>query len=157
MALVLTPAQEATIDYLRIVLGDSGGSVFYPILTDDEYYIVLEKNKWDENKSLKQLAFAILFYLVQTNYRERTSDIEVWNNASIEYRKALGSLLDDLKNSINISAMPWAAGIDKEEMRRFRNDPNAIRHPLAQIGPCTQWWTRVKDYDCICGDVFGGR
>lgn len=156
--MTLTEEQEGIIDYLRITLGDSGGSVFYPILTDQEYAIVLEREGWNLDRATKKIAFSILFYLTQTSYRERTSDIEVWNNASIEYRRALNDLLNDMSTGLHIIGSPWAAGIDAAELRRFRNDPNVVRSPLAQIGHCESWWTRVNDYNKIAsfGNTFRG-
>ena len=152
----ITPEQEAKIALLRILLGDTEHSVFYPILTDEEYYVLLEANNWDVNKAKRQAGFSILFYLTQVNYRERTGDLEVWNNASIEYRKALNDLLDDTKNNLPTDIRPYAGGISAKEVCGLIHDPDYLRHPLSQITHCSSWWTRVKNYDCLLEDPSWG-
>lgn len=146
----ITPEQQETINYLRIILGDIPISAFYPILTDEEYYKVLERNNWNVKKAARQLAFSILFYLTQVNYRERAGDIEVWNNASIEYRKALQSFLDDDRNQIPTDLVPWVAGASWEDICKRINNRDWARSPLAQISLCTDWYTRVPNYETIC-------
>ncbi|MCK9530491.1 MAG: hypothetical protein M0R77_08020 [Gammaproteobacteria bacterium] len=149
----ITPEQEAKIALLRIMLGDVESSVFYPILTDEEYYLVLELNNWNVKKAARQAGFSIVFYLSQVNYRERTGDIEVWNNASIEYRKALQDFLDEnsLAN-LPLDLKPWVGGTSAKEVCKLIHDPEYLRHPLASISHCSSWWTRVKNYDCLIED-----
>lgn len=154
---VPTPEQEAKIALLRIILGDNPNSVFYPILTDEEYYAILELNGWDVRKAARQAGYSIVFYLSQVNYRERTGDIEVWNNASIEYRKALLDFLDENSMAnLPASLKPWVGGVNAKEVCALANDPNYIRHPLASISHCSSWWTRVKNYDCLIEDHVEG-
>lgn len=153
----ITPEQEEKIALLRIMLGDTPRSVFYPILSDEEYYILLESNNWDLKRAARAAGFSILFYLTQVSYRERTGDIEVWNNASIEYRKALEAFLDDKgAGALPPDIMPWAGGISAREVCGLLADPDYLRHPLASISQCSSWWTRVKNYDCLIEDHYGG-
>ena len=142
-----TPEQQAKIDLLRLLLGDVPISVFYPILTDDEYAMILKMYNWDVNKAARKAAFSILFYLTQVNYRERSGDIEVWNNASIEYRKALNDYLDSEKNILPSDLVPWVAGANPADVCKYQKD--SVRSPLAQISVCSNWWTRVDRYSCI--------
>lgn len=152
-----TPEQQAKISLLRIMLGDLEGSVFYPILSDEEYFVILETNNWNVKRAARQAGFSILFYLSQVNYRERTGDIEVWNNASIEYRKALNDFLDESGTAnLPIDIKPWIGGINAKEVCSLVNDPNYLRHPLASISHCSSWWTRIKNYDCLVEDRLGG-
>ena len=152
----ITPEQEAKIALLRIMLGDTEHSVFYPILTDEEYYALLKSNNWDVKKATRQAGYSILFYLTQVNYRERTGDIEVWNNASIEYRKALNDFVNDTSGNLPTDLKPWVGGINAKETCSLIHDPNYIRHPLAEISVCSSWWTRVKNYDCLIKDPLWG-
>jgi hypothetical protein len=144
-----TPEEQAKIDLLRIMLGDTPASVFYPILMDSEYATLLAVNNWDVNKAARQAAFSILFYLTQVSYRERTGDIEVWNNASIEYRKALNDYLSSGKNVLPEDLIPWVAGANKDDVIRYQRE--TVRSPLAQLGVCANWWTRVDRYSEIAG------
>lgn len=153
----VTPEQQTKINLLRLMLGDIQGSVFYPILTDEEYYTYLELHNWDLKRAVRDAGFSILFYLSKVNYRERTGDIEVWNNSSIEYRKALSDYLDDKGvGSIPPDLLPWVGGTSIKDVYKYINDPDYIRHPLASISQCSSWWTRVKNYDSLIEDQLGG-
>lgn len=149
MAINITPEQQAKIDLVRIIVGDAPGSIFYPALSDEQYYAILEFENWDVKKAARRIAISISLILSQVSYRERTDDIEVWNNASIEYRKALENLLDD-KGSINLpdSIAPYTAGISREDICDYINNPDMVRSPLAQISPCIAWWTRLDRLPC---------
>lgn len=153
----ITEEQQSKINLLRLMLGDIEGSVFFPILTDSEYFVILEMNNWDVRKSARQAGYSIVFYLTQVNYRERTGDIEVWNNASLEYRKALTDFLNQ-NDSANLpqGLKPWIGGVSAKEVREYLSDPDYIRHPLASISQCSSWWTRVKNYDVLTEDRLGG-
>lgn len=149
----LTPEQLAKISLMRIMLGDVPGSPFYPMLADEEYALILEMNNWDVKRAVRQAGFSILFYLTQVNYRERTGDIEVWNNASIEYRKALNDYLDDSGAGVlPPDLLPWAGGTSAKEVCSLLGDPDYLRHPLAAISHCASWWTRLKNQDCLTRD-----
>ena len=142
-----TPEEQAKIDLLRLMLGDVSNSVFYPILTDNEYAMLLIMYDWDVNKATRKAAFSILFYLTQVTYRERSGDLEVWNNSSIEYRKALNDYLDSDKSILPEDLIPWVAGANKEDVCKYQK--SSVRSPLAQISTCSNWWTRVDRYSCI--------
>lgn len=145
--------KEYRIDLVRLMIGDVPISVFYPILTDTEYAKLLAFYNWDINKTARKAAFSILFYLTQVTYRERTGDIEVWNNASIEYRKALNDYLDSEKTILPDNIRPWVAGANPSDVCKFQS--SSVRNPLAQISPCSNWWTRVDKYNCISDSRTG--
>lgn len=151
----ITPEQQEKIDLIRLLLGDIPKSAFYPILTDEEYCALLDMYDWDVRRAVRRSAFSILFYLSQVNFRERTGDIEVWQNASQEYRKALENLVSVEEKDIPSDLRPWVAGGNKYDVCRINNDPRTNRHPLAMITSCMNWWTRVDRYDCL-GDTTMG-
>lgn len=151
--ITLTEEQKKTIRIMRIILGDTPNSVFYPVLTDEEYYLLLEKNNWNVDKATTDAGYSILFYFTQENYRERTGDIEVWNNVSIEYRKALEDFLNK-KGSRYLPDVikPYVAGRSTRDYREMLSDPDYLRSPLASIAKCASWYTRVKNYDVLIKD-----
>lgn len=144
---------EKAILLLRITLGDVPGSPFYPILSDEEYEVLLEANNWNIKKSARAAGFSIVFYLTQSNYRERTGDIEVWNLAATEYRKALLDLLNE-NSAANLPSdlRPYVGGVSAKEVCELLGNSDYIRHPLASISQCSSWWTRIKGYDCLIND-----
>lgn len=149
----ITPEQEAKIKLVRILVGDTEGSIFYPALSDEEYYYILELNDWNVYRAARRIAMSIAFQLSGFTYRERTGDIEVWNNASLQYLKVLQLLLDD-DSPVNLPAdiLPYAAGISKIDVNASNCNPDKNRSPLARISPCIAWWTNVKNYPQCCED-----
>lgn len=149
----LTEEQLEKIAMVRLLIGDVEGSIFYPILSDEEIvrYLILEN--WDVMRAARRAATTVAFMLSTVSYRERTGDLEVWNNASIEYRKVLEMFLDE-SGSANLPAnlKPYAAGISVSDVEAANCNPDRNRSPLARITPCLAWWTRVKDYPCCDGN-----
>lgn len=145
-----TPEQQAKIDLVRLLVGDTPGSIFYPIMTDDEYYLILEFYNWDVMKAARRIAISISLKLSQTSTRERTGDIEVWNSAATEYAKALDAFLNDPIN-LPDRIKPFVGGISKEQICEWNNNPDAVRSPLTQISPCAAWWTKW-DRECCDKD-----
>lgn len=146
----ITPEEQAKIDLVRILVGDTPQSIFYPILTDEQYYAILQLENWNVYKAARRVGLSIALVLSQVNYRERTGDIEVWNNASIEYRKALQDMIDDGvgPGALPAGLIPYTAGISKADICKYFSDPDIQRSPLTQISPCAAWWTRVDNYPC---------
>jgi len=157
--MAITPEQQAKIDLVRLLVGDTPESIFYPMLTDEQYFAILELENWNVMRAARRAAISIAFQLARTNSRERTGDIEVWNNSYSEYRKVLELLIND-SGAFNLPAglRPYAGGISKEEMCKLLSDPDVVRSPLTQISPCVAWWTRL-DRDCCYpnGSKFGVR
>ena len=149
----ITPEQQAKISLVRVLVGDTAGSIFYPILSDEEYYAILELEGWNVYRAARRAALGISLQLTMTPYRERSGNIEVWNNASIAYYKALQGFLDDFNPAdLPSDLMPYAAGISVSDVQASNCNPDTNRSPLAQITPCCAWWTKVKNYPKCCDD-----
>lgn len=144
-----TEEQESKILAVRILIGDLPQSIFYPILSDDEIAILLETTNWNVYPAARKAAMSAAFILSMVPYRERTGDIESWNNASIQYGKYLQAFLDD-NGAINLppDLIPYAAGISKIDVCASNLNSDKNRSSLAQITPCNAWWTTVKGYPC---------
>lgn len=149
----VTPEQEAKIKLVRILVGDTEASIFYPALTDEEYYNLLELTNWNVYAAARRAAMSIAFQLSGFSYRERAGNVEVWNNASLQYLRVLQMFLDD-ESPINLppDILPYAAGISKMDVMMSNCNPDKNRSPLAQITPCVAWWTNVKNYPQCCED-----
>ena len=149
-----TPQEiEEMVSLVRILIGDTPSSIFYPVLSNSEIEKVLRLEKWDVMKAARRAAVSVAFVMTTVNYRERSGDIEVWQNASIEYRKVLDNFLDDYsKSSLPSDITAYAAGISWKDVCDSNNNPDKVRSPLARITPCLDWWTRVKNYPCCNND-----
>lgn len=137
-----TPEQIAAIRMVRLMIGDSPGSPFYPLFDDDEIASVLEYNKWNIRKATRQMAIAASMNFSQMVYRERTGDIEVWNNVSIQYQKALENIIKGSVDDFG-TLRPYFGGIDWCTVNKYNNHPDNVRSPLAQINQsecCSTEW-----------------
>jgi hypothetical protein len=107
------------IEQVRLNVGDN--SPDFQILPDDTYDFLLSKYKNNVNRSSLDAARYILFELTKFPTRERTGQIEVWNEWANAYRKALELFIKDPNLTLSV-AMPYAGGISKQDM--FENDAN---------------------------------
>lgn len=149
-----TPEEVAEkVMMVRMLIGDSPGSIFYPILSDEEIVMYLKLENWDVMRAARRAATTVAFMLTMVSYRERTGELEVWNNASLEYRKVLEMFLDESGSAkLPPNLKPYAAGISIADVDAANCNPDRNRSPLARITPCLAWWTRVKNYPCCDGN-----
>lgn len=143
----MTPEELEAISLIRILVGDVPSSLFYPVLTDEEILKILNLENGNVLRAARRVAISIAFALTSFPYRERTDSIDVWNNASIEYRKVLEAFIKE-SGEVNLphNLKPYAAGISVADVNAANNNPDRNRSPLSQISPCIAWWTRVNKY-----------
>ena len=146
-----TPEQQKKISYVRLMIGDTPSSPFYPIFEDDEIASILENYNWDVRKAVRVAAISASMQFAQMTYRERTGDIEVWNNVSLQYQKALQDLINDNSiGSLGTGLMPYFGGISWCEVGKINGNPDQVRssltwesHTIPQIGgaatPAQMW------------------
>lgn len=111
--MALTPIEEC-----RLNVGDFGDP---QILTDEDYQYFLDKYDGNVRRASLDAARAILFYLARWPTRERTGDLEVWNDWANAYRKALEAFLNDPNFNVP-NALAYAGGTSKADM--LANDSN---------------------------------
>lgn len=127
-----TPEQLEKIYQVRLLIADSPSSPFYPLFDDDEIASFLKMNGWNVRRASRQAAIAASMNFSQMVYRERTGDIEVWNNVSIQYLKALENVIKG--NVEDFGALrPYFGGVDACTVTANENDPRNVRSPLVQI------------------------
>ena len=139
-----TPGQIEAIKLVRLNIGDSAGSPFHPLFEDDEIASILEYNKWNVRKATRQMAIAASMNFSQMVYRERTGDIEVWNNVSIQYQKALENIINGSIDDYG-TLRPYFGGIDWCTVNTNNLNPANVRSPLTQINEqsgCFSRWDR---------------
>lgn len=126
-----TLEQQQKISLTRIYIGDTYTSPFYPVLTDEEIGSILEYRGWDVKKGIRDCAISASMQFAQMTYRERTGDIEVWNNVSLQYQKALQDLINDNNIlSLGVGLMPYFGGISWCEVGKINSNPDQVRNAL---------------------------
>lgn len=130
--MALTP-----IEQVRVLVGDTEGSPFFQILSDEEIQFFLDLNGGNVMAAARQAAIAISMQLAGWSSRERSGDLEVWSNLSTQYLKALQNLIDTPTGyTLPNGLMPYAAGISWTDVCANNNDPDNVRPPLTQIKVC---------------------
>lgn len=125
-----TPEEEKKIQQVRLLIGDTPSSPFYPLFQDEEIGDLLALNNWDVYKAAKMAAISASFQFAQMTYRERTGDIEVWNNVSLQYMKALDNLIKDDSFALPRGLKPYFGGISHSVMDKYNSDIDFVRSPL---------------------------
>ena len=121
--MALTPIEE-----VRLLTGDFGDP---QILTDEDYQYFLDKYDGNARRASLDAARAILFYLARWPTRERTGDIEVWNDWANAYRKALEAFIKDPNFNVP-NAIAYAGGTSKADMRSNDANNDNVRQQIYQ-------------------------
>lgn len=132
---VYTEEQETKILQVRLMIGDTPTSPFYPVFQDEEIAQFLEMNGWRVRPAIRMAAMAANMQFAQYTYRERTGDIEVWNNVSLQYQKALQNLIDESSTAqLPDGLMPYFGGISWNVVDSYNNNPDNVRSSLTWKG-----------------------
>ncbi len=131
MATPSTEEQETLILQVRLMVGDSPSSPFYPLFQDEEIAQFLIMNNWKLRPAIRMAAIAASMQFAQYTYRERSGDIEVWNNISIQYQKALQTLITESGTAyLPDGLMPYFGGISWSVVKEYNKDKDNVRSTL---------------------------
>lgn len=143
------------IDLLRLLIGDVPANIFYPIFTDEQLQQILDYCKNDVEKAARMAAYSAAYVISTINYREKVGEVEVWTNAGRDYLNVLKNFTENNSNPVPLDAIPYAAGISKEDMcKSFRNWDSVksylVRLPDNCINRCwrldvTKGWIRCEE------------
>lgn len=133
-----TPVQE-----VRLLVGDLSND--FQILPDESYDYFLEKRNGNVNRAAIDAARCILFELTKIPTRERTGQIEVWNEWANAYRRALELFIKNPDLSLS-TIVPYAGGISKSDMKSNDMDNDNVR-PGVYKGISTGEHVYNKDTD----------
>lgn len=114
-----TPEDIATV---RMIVGDVVSNPLYPILADADYDYLLGTTNQDVWQAAIKAAIIISMRIASFPTRERTGDIEVWNEYAKTYLKALDNIINTPVTLLPNLVVPYAGGISKQDM--FENDSN---------------------------------
>lgn len=117
---------------VRLVIGASSSSPFYPLISDEEVEEFLSMNGGDVRLAARDAAISLSLQLAGGNIKERYGDVEVWSNLAT-YSKLLVHVINNPSTQIPNGLMPWAGGIDKEEIILNNTDPTINHPPLEKI------------------------
>lgn len=102
--MALTPVQQVNLLIMNV-----SSNPFYPIFSDEEIQQFLDLNNQNVYAAAKMAAISASFAIAGYSTRERTGDIEVWNDYSKNYLTALGNFINNPSTLIPVGLMPWSA------------------------------------------------
>ena len=110
-------------EQVRLKIGLVGRA--YDVLSDDEINHYLTENNNNVNRTARACAVTACFIISQTTHT-KASDLEDWGTDWFSnYYKTLQMFLKDPNfNSDILSAMPYAGGISKSDIRENINNPD---------------------------------
>lgn len=139
--MALTP-----IEQVRLLIGLGTNSPFADFLTDDEIQWFLDYNDGRVIDAARMAAISLSMQLTGVPSRERVGDIDVWNNISTAYIKALDNFIKDSSaKTLPNGLMPYAAGISWVDMKANDNNPDNVRSRLIQIRLCDETGSFYND------------
>lgn len=136
-----------SIEIVRLKIGDTETSPFYPLLSDEEIQYFLDANGGNVTTASVEAAYACLMQVIAIPVREKSGEIEVWNNISKEYINALKLIISSTPAVIFGSGiMPYAAGISWEDIRANVSNADNVIPKLVQVSSGFKT-TQVLDVD----------
>ena len=141
------------IETVRLIIGDTPTSPFYPIFNEDELQQFLDINGGSVRQASRMAAIAASMQLAGYTSRERSGEIEVWSNLSTAYLAALKNLINDSgAGNLPNGLMPYASGISWADMCANNANPDNVRSPLTKVKVCD---TPVGGFALDTGDSCG--
>lgn len=139
--MALTP-----IEQVRLLIGLGTNSPFADFLTDNEIQWFLDYNDGRVIDAARMAAISLSMQLTGVPSRERVGDIDVWNNISTAYIKALDNFIKDSSaKTLPNGLMPYAAGISWVDMKANDNNPDNVRSRLTKIRLCDETGSFYND------------
>lgn len=124
------------IALIRLLIGDTPSSPFYPLFSDEEIKSFLDLVSGDIRGAVRYAAISAAMQLAGFSTRERTGNIEVWNDLSKNYLIALEMMLQNQDKEIPSGLMPWLAGQSKKELCDIRSNSDYIIPKVTNIFSC---------------------
>ena len=126
------------IQKVRLLIGDTDTSLYYPILKDEEIEFIIYRYGSDgkyNNQVVKVAARSALLQITQAPTKEYVGETELWNQFASEYRKALDFILRD-SYILPDGLMPYFAGIDWDDVCTYLDDSTLYVDPLKRLAAC---------------------
>lgn len=123
-------------DKVRTLVGDVPTSPFYQLFTSEEIQFFLDQQGGNVVAAARMAAIAASFQLAGWSTRERSGNIEVWNNLANSYMKALDNFISQKVTTLPSGLMPYAAGISWVDRDANNANPDNVRPALTQVSLC---------------------
>lgn len=120
------------IEAVRLYIGATSTSPFYALLSNNEIQFFID-NTSSIYEAAKFAANAMYAQIVAIPIREKTGEIEVWNDIVNGYLKFLDKFISSTSAIDLRGLMPYAAGISKEDVLTNTSDPDVVKSKLSQM------------------------
>lgn len=127
---------EEKVALIRLLIGDVPTSPFYPLFSNVELESFLELVGGNVKEAARYAAISGAMQLAGWSTRERTGNVEVWNDLGKNYLKALELLLQNQDKEIPSGLMPWLAGQSRAELCAIKSSSDYLTPNLTDIFVC---------------------
>lgn len=103
---------EEKIALIKLLIGDTPNSPFFPLFQDQDLQKLLDMNGGDVYRTARFAAISACMQLAGWNSRERIGDIEMANQLSTNYVKALEMFIKNPDIAIPQGLVPWYGSKD---------------------------------------------
>lgn len=136
--MALTPVEQ-----VRLLIGATATSPFYEVLSDEEIEFIIESTD-SIYEAAKVAASAMYAQLVAIPTREKTGEIEVWNDVVNGYLAFLDRFISTTTTANLKGLMPYSAGISWADITANISNPDVVKSKLTQIS--------IEDNYNVCSD-----
>jgi len=135
----------SAIEAVRLRIGlFNTDNPFYSLISDDQIQYWIDYYDGNLDYAAWKCAICVSLALSSIPTRERIGEVEVWNDISKLYAKALQDMIGaNPFTSIPVGLMPYAAGISWEDICANISDPDVVqsvllrvREPISTVGYC---------------------
>ena len=133
---MLTAEQEQILKMVKVMLGDVPGNPYSPLLSDEDYIIILEQFDWNWRRSVVILGMSIQAMSAGWNTRERVGDEEIESDFGKNFKNYLDALIADINSPRNFSITPYASGISWDDFVENESNLDNILAKLTQLRSC---------------------
>lgn len=99
------------IEVIRMLVGDTPSSPFYPVLSDEQIQALIDTYGPSNEDVARWAAISIAGTVAGYNSREITGDIHVYNEYGRNYLAFLKELMRGQLGTIPKGLMPWSASV----------------------------------------------
>lgn len=142
------------IEQVRVYIGDTITGYYYKatgdyLLSDDEIEFFLERSNQNSYQAAKLAAQAAIFQIISIPSREKTGEIEIWNDFAKLWVEILKMFLKENPAFLQSGLMPYAAGISYCDMYWNVRDCDVVKSPLTQINStCCDLYANYNHCNC---------
>lgn len=109
---------------VALLIGDIEGTPFYPLLTPEQYQMILDTVSGSVQDAVKTAAITVSMIVAGYSTREQIGDFVIVNDYAQTYLKSLEFLMKNPANRLPANLMPWSASTGECQIQLLKTIPD---------------------------------